>query len=134
MNSVSKYIIEFEDKPWIVEGGVEYYKCVSAPWWSTSMLLINTLTPYDESEAYAQGYKDALDNAGKIELWDEIRSKDFDEDLTYVVTRISQDGKTCEGICPDGAVYEVLEPKDYIKTGRRFPQLADVLKLMREGT
>ena len=130
---MSKYIIEFEDKPSHVEEGVEYYKCVDVLWWSTSTSLIKHLTPYDESEAYAQGYKDALDNAGKIELCDEIRSKDFDEDLTYVVTRISQDGKTCEGICPDGAVYEMLELKNYIKTGRRFPQLADVLKLMQEG-
>lgn len=58
-----KYIIEFNDEPGLMEEGLSYYKCVDAPWFMASDLIIGKLTPYTEGEDYKQGTSDAWDFA-----------------------------------------------------------------------
>ena len=41
-----KYIIEFEDKPFMHEDGMKFYKCIQAPWYYQSDLIIKRLVPY----------------------------------------------------------------------------------------
>ena len=41
-----KYIIEFEDEPCMREDGLNFYKCIQAPWWGLSEEVIKYLTPY----------------------------------------------------------------------------------------
>ena len=41
-----KYIIEFEDTPWMVVDGMKHYRCIQAPWWTLSKSIIERLTPY----------------------------------------------------------------------------------------
>lgn len=45
-----KYIIEFEDEPYIREDGVDYYTCKSACWYKLGDTIINRLTPYTETD------------------------------------------------------------------------------------
>lgn len=54
-----KYIIEFDDAPSMREEGLNYYKCIDAPWFSASDHIINKLTPYDPDEEYQRGFDDA---------------------------------------------------------------------------
>ena len=63
-----------------------------------------------------------------IHLHDEVYSEDAE--LKFIITRIKEDG-TYEGICTDGACYNGL-PDDIEKTGRSFPELAEVLKRMNK--
>lgn len=42
-----KYIIEFEDEPCMREDGLNFYKCIQAPWHQLSDRLIKRLTPYE---------------------------------------------------------------------------------------
>ena len=44
-----KYIIEFEDEPYMREDGVNYYTCKSACWYKLEDTIINRLEPYIES-------------------------------------------------------------------------------------
>ena len=41
-----KYIIEFEDEPCMYEDGMKFYKCIQAPWYYQSDLIIKRLVPY----------------------------------------------------------------------------------------
>lgn len=61
-----KYVIEFEDEPYMREGGVNYYKCKQVPWWSTSRRTIDKLTPYDEAFA---GYQESAYQKGLEDAW-----------------------------------------------------------------
>lgn len=45
-----KYIIEFEDEPYMREDGVDYYTCKSARWYKLEKTIINRLTPYTEPD------------------------------------------------------------------------------------
>lgn len=42
-----KYIIEFEDEPCMREDGLNFYKCIQAPWYQLSYSVIKRLTPYE---------------------------------------------------------------------------------------
>ena len=48
-----KYIIEFEDEPYMREDGVNYYTCKSARWYKLGETIINRLTPYTEPDRKA---------------------------------------------------------------------------------
>ena len=48
-----KYIIEFEDEPYMREDGVDYYTCKSARWYKLGDTIINGLTPYTEPDRKA---------------------------------------------------------------------------------
>ena len=54
---MSKYIVEYEDTPLEEEreDGVDYYKCLNAPYRFESETFIKKLTPYDETEAFDDG-------------------------------------------------------------------------------
>ena len=45
-----KYIIEFEDEPYMREDGVDYYTCKSARWYKLGDTIINRLEPYTEPD------------------------------------------------------------------------------------
>lgn len=63
-----------------------------------------------------------------VKVWDEVHSDHYD--LTFIVTRIKDDG-TLEGICSDGACYNGL-PDDIKRTGRSFPEMAELLERMNK--
>ena len=50
---MAKYIIEFEDKPSMVEAGLSYYQCKQVPYWGVSHGIIKNLTPYTEPDRKA---------------------------------------------------------------------------------
>lgn len=63
-----KFVIELKDEPSITEDGVNYYKCVSVPWWLISDNIIKRLTPYDPEEkadCWSDGYFDGFDDGKK---------------------------------------------------------------------
>ena len=45
-----KYIIEFEDEPYMREDGVNYYTCKSARWYKLEETIIKRLEPYTEPD------------------------------------------------------------------------------------
>ena len=61
-----------------------------------------------------------------VKVGDEVHSDQ--DDLTFIVTRTKDDG-TLEGVCSDGACYNGL-PDDIKKTGRSFPEMAELLERM----
>lgn len=48
-----KYIIEFENEPYMREDGVDYYTCKSARWYKLGDTIINRLEPYTEPDRKA---------------------------------------------------------------------------------
>lgn len=48
-----KYIIEFEDEPYMREDGIDYYTCKSARWYKLGDTIINRLAPYTEPDRKA---------------------------------------------------------------------------------
>ena len=76
-----KYVIEFEDEP----NDDGYYKCMDAPWWSSSWRIIGKLTPYDEAfagyqeSAYQKGLEDAWEAARRIVACPEQGGLDMSE-------------------------------------------------------
>lgn len=87
--------------------------------------LVHRFSQYDPQEAIDRiaKYEKQKD---EIHLWDEL--EDIDTGLRFIVTRINEG--IVEGICPDGAAYDDICLNDVRKTGRSFPELADVLKRM----
>lgn len=83
---------------------------------------------YSATEAIdkIKAYEDKQKQDAEIKVGDEVYSEE--DDLTFIVTRIR--GTEYEGICTDGACYNGL-PDDIVKTGRTFPQIAEVLAEMR---
>lgn len=67
---MAKYIIEFEDEPYMREDGVNYYTCKSARWYKLGDTIINSLTPYTESD------RKAIED----EVWEFCRMIDCDVD------------------------------------------------------
>lgn len=61
-----KYIVEFEDEPFMYEDEVHFYKCIQAPWWGLSERVIEQLTPY-QPEPDCVSRKTALDAFGLSE-------------------------------------------------------------------
>lgn len=86
------------------------------------------------SEAVAKIKECEQQKQDTIKVWDEVYSEM--NDLRFIVTRIITSKhmditvKRYEGICTDGACYDNL-PEDIVKTGRTFPQIAEVLDEMR---
>ena len=61
-----KYIVEFEDEPCMREDGLNFYKCIQAPWLGLSERVIKQLTPY-QPEPDCVSRKTALDAFGLSE-------------------------------------------------------------------
>ena len=103
---------------------------------------VSDLTPYTEpdmeqvrkeayQQGYEQGYKDGYNEPGKgkIQVGDEV--KYIRVGWTAIVTKIKEDGYlTLMG--NDGAIANGYDEKDFIKTGRHFPEIAEVLQKMKE--
>ena len=60
---MSKYIVEFSDKPSYQEDNIIFYPCKQIQWWSVSKSNIDKLTPLDKAldEAYQRGLEDGKD-------------------------------------------------------------------------
>lgn len=95
---------------------------------NTASEAIAKIKEYEEQKQDAEQAQDI------IKVWDEVYSEM--NDLRFIVTRIitskhmDNTVKRYEGICTDGACYDNL-PEDIVKTGRTFPQIAEVLEKMR---
>ena len=102
------------------------------------------LTPYTEpddleevkkeayQQGYEQGYKDGYNEPGKgkIQVGDEVKC--IRAGWTAIVTKIKGDGYlTLMG--NDGEIANGYDEKDFIKTGRTFPEIAEVLRKMKEN-
>ena len=82
-------------------------------------------------KGYETGYEDGYNEPGKgkIQVGDEVKC--IRAGWTAIVTKIKEDGYlTLMG--NDGAIANNYDEKDFIKTGRRFPEIAEVLRKMRE--
>lgn len=137
------YIIHFDDKPWHDLDDELYYRCFEIPWFSTTDTTISRLTPYTEPdidairkeayyEGYETGYEDGYNEPGKekIQVGDEVG---WNGDR-YVVTYIDVDEAHVDVIdCSCGSVCDRLVIKGITKTGRHFPEIAEVLAKMREN-
>ena len=104
---------------------------------------VSCLTPYTEpdleqvrKEAYQQGYEQGYKGGynesgkGKIQVGNEVKC--IRAGWTAIVTKIKEDGYlTLMG--NDGAIANGYDEKDFIKTGRHFPEIAAVLQKMKEA-
>lgn len=96
---------------------------------------------YTPSEALAKireweekqaGDKRSVD--GKIKIGDEVERMDSDlPKRRYAVTAISGDGYTFSGISDIGVSDFRLRCENYRRTGRHFPQIAEVINQMQEA-
>ena len=80
---------------------------------------------------YEEGYKDGYNEPGKgkIQVGDEVKC--IRAGWTAIVTKIKGDGYlTLMG--NDGEIANGYDEKDFIKTERRFPEIAEVLRKMKE--
>lgn len=83
--------------------------------------VVNALTPQEVIEK--------LEKHDRIEVGDEVTD---DKEWEGVVTWISPLGEYLVIILKDGTALH-WDKKDFKKTGRRFPQIEELLKQMREG-
>lgn len=47
---MAKYFLELEDVPSMFEEGRAFYKCLDAPWWHISDMIINSLKQCEDTE------------------------------------------------------------------------------------
>ena len=154
-----KYIIEVEDKPFelLSEDGFTSEKLFRVKGFNSLVFDwngLNMLTPYTEDSAYAhgyteaeskyreirdelekqayqqgyeQGYKDGYNEPGKekIQVGDEV----IDPNGQGVVTEITD---LYVRIMYAKGSGQVVKPEDLTKTGRHFPEIAEVLRKMKE--
>lgn len=91
-------------------------------------------TTASEAVAKIKEYEEKQKQDTEIKVGDEVYSEDLD--WTFIVTKIittkymDNTVKRYEGICTDGACYDNL-PKNIVKTGRHFDEIAKVLAEMR---
>ena len=104
---------------------------------------VDELTPYTEpdleqvrKEAYQKGYETGYEDGynepgkGKMQVGNEVKC--IRAGWTAIVTRIREDGRlTLMG--NDGALAESYDEKEFIKTGRHFPEIVEVLQRMKEA-
>ena len=169
-----KYIIEFEDEPYMREGEEKYYTCKSARWFKLEETIINKLTPFTEPN------REAIEDevwkfAKKIGSFNGLAKHELDECFghttiqgvmtTYDTYReakreyekwkkskekirvgdeviIKSDGVKGvvldEDLCGEFFVFteneccETYRKIHFEKTGRHFPEVAELLKKMRE--
>lgn len=102
-----KYIIEFEDEPFMREDGVNYYTCKSVSWFKLGDTIINRLEPYTEPDRKAVDLQYARDienvarmnyNEGTKDAWD------FAKAINYMGY---DDFVSCFGGKTEEAVYEL---------------------------
>ena len=151
------YIIHFDDKPWEDLDDEQYYRCKEIPWFSTTKTTISRLTPYTEDSAYAhgyteaeskyreirdelekqayqqgyeQGYKDGYNEPGKgkIQVGDEIETP---SGLKGYVVNFTDD-ELVHYVSSEGR-FGTMGMSAVSKTGRHFPEIAEVLAKMKES-
>lgn len=67
----------------------------------------------------------------EIQVGDEVKWNGDESDAMFVVTHISEDGYI-SGINSEEMRYDRRNPENWTKTGRRFPELAEILAKMKE--
>ena len=138
-----KYIIELEEKPFHKDNGDFLYMVKGFNSLVFDMNGLDKLTPYTEPDldairkevyykGYEQGYKDGYNEPGKgkIQVGDEVKC--IKADWTAIVTKIKEGYLTLMG--NDGAIANGYNKKDFIKTGRHFSEIAEVLRKMKENS
>ena len=88
----------------------------------------NIFTKYSASEAIAKLREHEQQKADKIAVGDEV---DYKGMTKYVVTGIVDDDTIC-GFSLNG-LWNANTIKEVTKTGRHFPQVAELFKAMKEG-
>lgn len=146
-----KYIIEFKDKPRTTDyAGDMCFECVTAPWMVVPGSLLKRLTPYVEpdieairGEAYTCGFddgykaglhdKDMKKEDQEFKIGDEVESE-VSGLMAYII-----DINTCDEtpwdfhcITKDFVSCYFLSKKNLRKTGKNIPELAEMMKKMRE--
>ena len=67
----------------------------------------------------------------QIHVGDEVKWNGDESDAMFVVTHISEDGYI-SGINSEEMRYDRRNPENWTKTGRRFPELVELLRKMKE--
>ena len=137
---MGKYIIELEEPEMFDER--KYYQCSQMPWWSVSESVVENLTPYTEPDleqvrkeayqkGYETGYKDGYNEPGKgkIQVGDEVI---YNGTTTCVVFSPENDKRYASIIDADGVHYSA-DHRELTKTGRHFPEIAEVLQKMKKS-
>ena len=155
---MKKYILRMEEEPCCYEDGLKYYKCKDVSYWQLSESLLAKLPELEPSlkSAYKRGACDMWDAAKH--LWDTGNLSynwSAEEALTeYLESTKKRPEPYEEWMYADGTKCVVMDKlndaldvftengcieacttadlKEY--TGRTFPQIAEVLKAMQEGT
>ena len=152
------YIIHFDDKPWEDLDDELYYRCFEIPWFSTTKTTISRLTPYTEDSAYAHGYTEA--ESKYREIRDEMEKQAYQRgyETGYedgynepskgkfiqvgdevnapfgkaIVVNIDFFTKKIWLVYADGhGGFEYFKDAP-TKTGRHFPEIAEVFAKMKE--
>ena len=145
-----KYIIEFWDKPEVING-IELYRCKQVPWWSVTKDPLMLLTPYTEpdigairAEGYAggfdDGYKAGLNDASLKKEDQEFKIGDEVESEVSGLRAYIIDINTCDEtpwdfhcITKDFVSCYFLSKKNLRKTGNNIPELAEITRKIQEG-
>ena len=134
---MGKYIVELKKNETL-------YKATTRESDGTAYVCSAIGTPYTapdlervRKEAYQKGYETGYEDGynepgkGKIQVGNEVKC--IRAGWTAIVTKIKGDGYlTLMG--NDGEIANGYDEKDFIKTERRFPEIAEVLRKMKEGS
>lgn len=142
-----KYIIELEDKPVCVfdEDTQTFFPRLHRVKGFNSLVFdqngLDKLAPYTEPDldairkeaylqGYEQGYKDGYNEPGRgIQVGDEVKC--IRAGWTAIVTKIKEDVYLTL-MDKGGEIANCYDKKDFIKTGRHFPEIAEVLRKIQE--
>ena len=134
-----KYIIELPENThwiqWIIESTKDHHPYMD-------FKQVEDLTPYTEPDieqvrkeayqkGYETGYKDGYNEPGKgkIQVGDEVI---YNGTTTCVVFSPENDKRYASIIDADGVHYSA-DHRELTKTGRHFPEIAEVLAKMKES-
>lgn len=88
---------------------------------------LQVLLKYDASEAIEK-IRQYEQEKEEIKVGDEV--KNIESGWTAIVTKSEEGHLTL--MCDSGAIAKGYDAKYFVKTGRHFPEIAEVLKKMRE--
>lgn len=148
-----------EEEPCNYEDGMKYYKCVDAPYWQLSERTLAKLTELKKGlqAAYQRGLNEMWDIVGHlwvngtidlgwsaekvleeyekqknaIKIGDEVK---FNHDDIKATVMDKSDKEDMWWLYTENGCIEEWQDAYFRKTGRTFPQIAEVLKAMQEGT
>lgn len=120
----AKKLVDSKNVNEILDDDTLFY-CVNIFERHTASEAINKLRAYEEQK------KQEADE--EIKVGDEVFNKNVKKEIiTFIVVKITDDSFGCEGFASNGG-WVIDRIENLKKTGRTFPEIAEVLKKLQEG-